>query len=191
MSEATSVKGSMINGQDFSVTIDWKAQSTNQAESLKVSGLVLKMIFTKGAKEYRMIDLEAAKIQVNEDSLAGSKLKVTTRHGYKVEAPLGLSFCCTAPGMFGPSSESSSSNKYKIGITFPDMQLQVYDVPRAKFGARWYCGEIFSIGLWVGILITLFFASICYWGFGMLAAINTMDRFDDPKGKPIHVPTGE
>ena len=61
-----------------------------------------------------------------------------------------------------------------------------------------------SIGLWVGILVTLGFALICAWGFSMLASINvssqqctvlvrtllfqTMDRFDDPKGKQIYVP---
>ena len=34
----------------------------------------------------------------------------------------------------------------------------------------------------------IFFTLICYWGFSMLASIQTMDRFDDPKGKQIHVP---
>ena len=29
-----------------------------------------------------------------------------------------------------------------------------------------------SIGLWVGILVTLGFALICAWGFSMLASIN-------------------
>lgn len=180
----------MINDNDFSVTIDWKSDSTNSVKGLKVSGLVLKMGFTRDSKEYKMKDLEVAKIQVNDKDVVGNELQVTTRYGYMVKAPRGLSFCCTAPGMFAPAP-GGTDGEYKIGITFPDMQLQVYDVPRAKFGPHWYCGEIFSIGLWVGIIITLFFASICYWGFGMLAAINTMDRFDDPKGKPIHVPQGE
>ena len=40
-------------------------------------------------------------------------------------------------------------------------------------------------------LFQLFFAIICCYGFSMLASINTMDRFDDPKGKPIHVPQTE
>ena len=78
MARATTVKGSMINvGQDFSVTIDWKeTSSTNQAETVKVSGLVLKMVFTKGSKEYKMIDLEVAKIKVNGESIDGNKLQV-------------------------------------------------------------------------------------------------------------------
>jgi len=58
-------------------------------------------------------------------------------------------------------------------------------------GNRWYCGSWLSIGLWVGLLLTLFFAMICYWGFSMLANIQTMDRFDDAKSKGISVPQTE
>ena len=87
MSEATSVKGSMINDKDFSVTIDWKEESSNAKGSLKVGPLVLKMIFTKGTKEYKMIDLEAAKITVNGDNMAGSKLQVYTSRVWKKITP--------------------------------------------------------------------------------------------------------
>ena len=44
------------------------------------------------------------------------------------------------------------------------------------------------MGVWLGLIFTFFFAMVCYWGFGMLANIQTMDRFDDPKGKTIYVP---
>ena len=49
---------------------------------------------------------------------------------------------------------------------------QVFEVKRGKFGPMWECGELLSIGLWVGILVTLGFALICAWGFTMLASIN-------------------
>ena len=57
-------------------------------------------------------------------------------------------------------------------VKFPRMQMQVFEVHRGKFGPEWECGELISIGLWVGILVTLFFATICFWGFSMLASIN-------------------
>ncbi len=71
------------------------------------------------------------------------------------------------------------------------MQLQVFDIESTKFGPSWYCAELFSIGLWVGLIMTLIFAFVCWWGFAMLANINTNDKFDDPKGKPLQVPQNE
>ena len=60
--------------------------------------------------------------------------------------------------------------------------------PRVRFGPEWTCDMFMTIGVWVGLLVTLLFASICVWGFCMLANIQTMDRFDDPRGKSIYVP---
>ena len=42
------------------------------------------------------------------------------------------------------------------------------------FGPAWDCGVVFPIGLWVGLILSLFFAIICCWGFTMLANINVM-----------------
>jgi V-type H+-transporting ATPase S1 subunit len=67
------------------------------------------------------------------------------------------------------------------------MQLQAFNV-KHKFGPEWDCSNMMPVGLLVGLVVTLFFALICYWGFSMLASIQTMDRFDDPKGKQIYVP---
>ena len=49
---------------------------------------------------------------------------------------------------------------------------QVFEVKRGKFGPMWECGELMSIGLWVGLLVSLGFALICAWGFTMLASIE-------------------
>lgn len=57
-----------------------------------------------------------------------------------------------------------------------------------KFGPEWDCDIMIPIGLWVGLILSLLFAIVCAYGFSMLASIGTPDRFDDPKGKPIHVP---
>ena len=49
---------------------------------------------------------------------------------------------------------------------------QVFEVRRGKFGPMWECGELMSIGLWVGLIVSLGFALICAWGFTMLASIE-------------------
>ena len=45
-------------------------------------------------------------------------------------------------------------------------------VHSGKFGPEWECGKLISIGPWVGILGSLAFANLCFWGFSMLASIN-------------------
>ena len=122
--------------------------------------------------------------------------QATTSYGYRINAPLGLGFCCDSAGAFAPLADSSDSaaannNKYKLAVALPGLELQVFDVKSTKFGPSWYCGEFLTIGVWVGLIVSLAFAVVCYWGFAMLANIQTNDRFDDPKGKPIHVPTTE
>ena len=72
-------------------------------------------------------------------------------------------------------------SKGRIQVYFNDKKLR-------NFGPLWFCGVLMPIGLWVGLIVSLFFGFVCFWGFSMLANIQTMDRFDDPKGKQIYVP---
>ena len=96
--------------------------------------------------------------------------------------------------MFEPELGSSGgiSHPFRVGLTFPKLQLQVFKLATGdrppRFGPEWACDEMMSIGVMVGLLLSLLFATVCYWGFSMLANIQTMDRFDDPRGKTIHVP---
>ena len=56
-----------------------------------------------------------------------------------------------------------------------NFNLEIFQVRRGRFGPEWECGDMISIGLWVGILVTLGFALICAWGFSMLASINVSE----------------
>lgn len=188
---ATSVKGSMTSDRAFTINLEWKGTPMDSKfGNLRLESIMIKMTFLRTAKEWRLENLEASKTVVGGANLLDSQTQVKSSYGYKVTAPLGLTFCCADPGVFRPAS-AASGNRYKVGLSFPGLRLMAFDVPNTKFGPDWYCGEMMSIGLLVGILITLFFATICIYGFSMLASINTMDRFDDPKGKPIHVPQTE
>merc|ERR1712080_485119 len=107
------------------------------------------------------------------------ELQTKTVHGYEVMAPRGLSWGCHDPGMFHPRP---TNNTLTAGLEFPQLQLQVFEVEKGEFGPVWECGELLSIGIITGVLVTFGFSIICFWGFSMLANIHTMDRFDDPKG---------
>ena len=61
----------------------------------------------------------------------------------------------------------------------------MFEVKRGKFGPMWECGELMSIGLWVGLLVSLGFALICAWGFSMLASIEVRSR--DSESEIVYV----
>ena len=168
LGKAQAIDGSNnINGESI-VSIDWK-------------GKMLKMTFNTSNTDFILLSMDYSE---------GSKqeLNAKTSHGYKVEAPRGLAWACEAPGMFKALPGGSIE-----GITLPGVRIQANfdDTRLRRFGPLWYCGEVMPIALWVGLIVSLFFAYICYWGFSMLASINTMDRFDDPKGKQIYVPQSD
>jgi len=183
--KAVSVKGGMIDQDTFKVNLDWKSQ--NFGNDFKISTIQIHMYFAKTKDEFVMNKLEVVGFTINAKQIHLNSLDVKSKHGYKVAAPLGSSFCCYNPGLFAPRP-SSTSNEFKVGLTFPDMQLQVFRLANVRFGPEWACDSFMPIALLVGLLLSLLFAVICFYGFSMLASIQTMDRFDDPRGKTIHVP---
>ncbi|XP_023339081.1 uncharacterized protein LOC111709580 [Eurytemora carolleeae] len=176
----------------FQVDIDWKKQTFTGLKNPenKVQGLQIEMTFDQKKGNYIMTDLKIVNLAVQGKLEDVPVLSTRTQHGYEVEAPLGLSFGCFNPGMFGPKGNRTEA-RVSAGLMFPGLELQVYKVSGGRFGPLWECGNYIPIGLWVGIIVTLGFSLICAWGFTMLANINTMDRFDDPKGKSIYVPQTE
>jgi hypothetical protein len=173
------------DNNQFQVDIDWKSQTFSGVKnpSNTIRGLQLEMIFDVKHNSFVLVEFRI----VNLENRYVVDLNPVTGHGYHVKAPLGLSFGCYTPGMFKPSGNDSDVGT-SAGITLPGLQLQVYDVYRGRFGPIWECGNMIPIGLWCGLLVTLGFALVCAYGFSMLASINTMDSFDDPKGPCIYVP---
>ena len=170
-----------VPDQVYQVAIDWK----NKEFTGITGGVQINMQFNKSRTEFTLIEME---VLIGGRTKTSYELKVSTNYGYKVRASRGLAFACDSPGLF-ELEEAGIGGDLK-GITFPGMKIQVFFKERnlRKFGPLWYCGELMPIGLWVGLIVSIFFTLICYWGFSMLASIQTMDRFDDPKGKQIYVP---
>ena len=53
------------------------------------------------------------------------------------------------------------------------------------------CAGFFTPGIWMGLLTGLLMLYIFVYGLHMIMQLNTMDRFDDPKGPSISVPQSE
>jgi len=173
------------DANEFQVDINYKGQSFSGDNGEQITGIQLELFFTKSGSQWRLEDLQIVTLGWGGDFLSFN-LSTTSSHGYKVSAPLGLAWCCQEAGRFLPSG--NKTGQVQAGLEFPGLKLQVYEVTRGRFGPEWECGEMISIGLLTGLLVSLGFAVICMWGFSMLASINTMDRFDDPKGPSIYVP---
>jgi hypothetical protein len=191
LSEAATggISGSKLSPDEdeLEVRIDYKGQRFVGENGKEISGLLVTMLFEGRASNWALTKLEIENLGI-EGSFISDDLSVVSSHGYRISAPKGLAWCCQQAGLFSPSMNETTGEKFAVGLRLPSLRLQVFEVVRGQFGPEWECGELLSIGLITGILVTLGFALICFWGFSMLANINTMDRFDDPKGSGIHVP---
>lgn len=59
------------------------------------------------------------------------------------------------------------------------------------FGDPWHCVGFFTGGILSGLLIVALLLTITFIGVCWMMDINTMDRFDDPKGKTISINASE
>merc|ERR1712038_569080 len=114
---AISVKGSQVDadGNELQVNLDWKAQ--NFGDTMKISRIIITMKFVKEKKEYSLTSLRIPQLELEGKQVTPNPLQVRTKYGYKVTAPLGLSFCCYDPGMFPPASPEDAVGKYLVGLT--------------------------------------------------------------------------
>jgi len=56
-----------------------------------------------------------------------------------------------------------------------------------KFGDSWDCVPFFTPGILMGLFVLILLLLITFTGICWMMDINTMDRFDDPKGKTITI----
>lgn len=78
-------------------------------------------------------------------------------------------------------------------IKIKDLQVEIgtIDTAHPEFSYANDCDGYFSIGSVLGLFVALILTLIFAFGITMLSNINTMDRFDDPKGKSIVIPNTE
>uniref|UniRef100_A0A2K6W3F0 V-type proton ATPase subunit S1/VOA1 transmembrane domain-containing protein n=1 Tax=Onchocerca volvulus TaxID=6282 RepID=A0A2K6W3F0_ONCVO len=110
----------------------------------------------------------------------------TAMNRVDVGAVFNQNFACyqTDAAMFNVSGDK---NPARIGISLRNFEVSLrLTGDETKFG--YYtsdCIGTFSAGTWMGIIISVVFISILLFGYLMVQSIQTMDRFDDLKQKPI------
>lgn len=194
----------LLNGTatEFSATSDPEVNSTSievnfkwdqvdfkgkKDKTIKLTSLSAKLTFTRKLKEYSLTGAEVVSATIDGTSLTNNQLQAHSDYG-SMSAPVGSSFCCSNLGMLKPTKATlNTTGQFAVGLSFPKVKLQVFDVKQSP-GPCTECAFGIPIGFWMGLIVTLIFALVCYYGFSMLASITTNDRWDDPKGMPIQVP---
>ena len=212
-SEFTATSDKEANSTSMEVTFKWDEVDFKGKKDKKMTltSLSAKLTFTRKRKDYSLTAAEVMSATIDGTRLTNNQLQVHTYievvladfrirnikflceqahtdYGNVMSAPVGSSFCCSNLGMLKPTKATlNTSGKFAVGLTFPKVRLQVFDV-KQPLGKCTDCDLGIPIGFWMGLIVTLIFALVCYYGFSMLASITTNDRWDDPKGRPIQVP---
>lgn len=109
-----------------------------------------------------------------------------------VYAPTDFSYYCgnlTLNGK-GTAEEPSTYSLHWNSLQFQAPFGSTTD-EKFVFGDAWHCVGFFTGGILSGLLIVALLLTITFVGVCWMMDINTMDRFDDPKGKTITINASE
>uniref|UniRef100_A0A3P9IR75 ATPase H+ transporting accessory protein 1b n=1 Tax=Oryzias latipes TaxID=8090 RepID=A0A3P9IR75_ORYLA len=112
-----------------------------------------------------------------------------------IYAPAEYSFRCQSVNNFQDAllvRNSTNSSLSVWSLNFIDFQIQGFGLNNGtNFSYASDCASFFTPAIWMGLLTSLLMLLIFLYGLHMIMQLNTMDRFDDPKGPFISVPQSE
>uniref|UniRef100_A0A3P8Q8G5 ATPase H+ transporting accessory protein 1b n=1 Tax=Astatotilapia calliptera TaxID=8154 RepID=A0A3P8Q8G5_ASTCA len=112
-----------------------------------------------------------------------------------IYAPAEYSFHCQSVANFGDillHTNTTDTNSSQWRLNFIDFQIQGFGLANStNFSYASDCASFFTPAIWMGLVTVLLTLLILVYGLHMIMQINTMDRFDDPKGPSISVPQSE
>lgn len=128
---------------------------------------------------------EAGYWWVNEFNYQDTPLLQNTR----IAAMEHFSFHCSPPIVLSTFNKNIVLRLYGLQIQ-PEFGT-VADQPFNSFGDSWDCVGFVSPGIVGGLFVVIMLLFILSIGISWMMEINTMDRFDDPKGKTITINVNE
>ncbi|XP_078111957.1 V-type proton ATPase subunit S1b [Sander vitreus] len=112
-----------------------------------------------------------------------------------IYAPAEYSFHCQSVTSFRDTllvPNNTNQNTTQWRLNFVDFQIQGFGLSNGTdFSYASDCAGFFTPGIWMGLVTSLLMLLIFVYGLHMIMQLNTMDRFDDPKGPSISVPQSE
>jgi len=113
---------------------------------------------------------------------------------YGTCAPVRLSWSCSNQTLAPTDLAAVGDDQWTLQWIMPGLMLEPEWGDKANFtgfSAPWDCDPLLPLPVWVGILISLFLASILLWAIQMLTALQTPNKWDDPKKPGIQVAQSE
>ncbi|XP_010735361.3 V-type proton ATPase subunit S1 [Larimichthys crocea] len=158
----------------------------NYASGFVLSFAMTRRLYPVSARYWFTLD----SVQLQSSGLTASF--IGSRNIY---APAEYSFHCQSVKSFQeallvPNNTNQNTSQWRLN--FIDFQIQGFGLANGtNFSYASDCAGFFTAGIWMGLLTSLLMLFIFVYGLHMIMQLNTMDRFDDPKGPSISVPQSE
>ncbi|XP_036330728.1 V-type proton ATPase subunit S1 [Rhagoletis pomonella] len=107
-----------------------------------------------------------------------------------INAPPAFSYYCGNLTVYSNSGDSLLWNSVQFQAPFGSKVTAVGD-KYFEFGDSWNCVGFVTHAILAGLFVSLILLAILFVGICWMMDINTMDRFDDPKGKTITINANE
>ncbi|CAI5648519.1 unnamed protein product [Oreochromis niloticus] len=170
---------SLCNGSTSRLVLTYKSGFT-------LSFSMSKRFYSVSAREWFSLDA----VELQYFNLSASY--IASRDIY---APAEYSFHCQSVANFGDAllrTNTTDTNSSEWRLNFVDFQIQGFGLSDStNFSYASDCASFFTPAIWMGLVTVLLTLLILVYGLHMIMQINTMDRFDDPKGPSISVPQSE
>jgi len=106
---------------------------------------------------------------------------------YPVSSVEHFSYACLRTKPFWLVQAGDTGLQPVFSIDLNEFQLEAFKA-RHKFSSDVDdCVGFFTIGIWMAIFSGIVMIMIFAFGIAMITNLKTMDRFDDPKGKPLQI----
>ncbi|KAJ1525166.1 hypothetical protein ONE63_010000 [Megalurothrips usitatus] len=115
--------------------------------------------------------------ELTQAEVEKDKVRETLDSKSNIRAPLNSSYSCGSEALFQNADGTVTLRLKNIKVQ-PGVQGGVFSPAND-------CIPFFTIPIWSGLFVTFLLLFIVAWGIDMMMNIHTMDRFDDPKGKPL------
>ncbi|XP_008412802.1 V-type proton ATPase subunit S1-like [Poecilia reticulata] len=176
--ENASVDGSMCNNTNSELVLTYVNYTLRFAMSQRFYPVSARNWFT----------LDSVQVLVRP---SGQTASFVGRHG--IYAPAEYSFHCQSVSSFRDTLlVPANQNATQWKLDFVDFQIQGFRLANGtNFSYASDCAGFFTAGIWMGLVTSLLLLLIFVYGLHMIMQLNTMDRFDDPKGPTISVPQSD
>jgi len=180
-----------VQTAEFKFAIEWGWNSSvtrGDYWNLTSAGLKLTGTFNETESLNLIVDLTP------KFSYTGKPGDTACTTGYGICAPVNLCWTCTKQTLAPTNLTAVGAEEWTLMWTLPGMMLEPewgnkmnFTGGNYTFSAPWDCDPLVPLPVWVGLLISLFLASLLLWAIQMLTALQTPNKWDDPKKPGIQV----